>query len=128
MLELDAGIRGGEAPIDGAAGGVAVSLPGGDFALQCGPVGEATVQALLRQHAQLDLRHIQPAPILGGGGDSSLSASRLASAGGNASYSDAGVWVLGVVLHQHDLLGVGVADVDQLLDGSAPSRCGCAAR
>jgi hypothetical protein len=52
----------------------------------------------------------------------------LASAGANASYSDAGVWVLGVAVHQHDLLGVRVAAIDQLLDGSAPSRCGCAAR
>jgi hypothetical protein len=33
-----------------------------------------------------------------------------------------------VVLDQHDLLGIGVVDVDQLLDGSAPSRCGCAER
>jgi hypothetical protein len=36
----------------------------------------------------------------------------LASAGANASYSEAGVWVLGAVLDQHDLLGVRVVDVD----------------
>src|SRR6266545_7863678 len=63
-------------------------------------------------------------PCLGVSCSSSLSASRLASAGGNASYSDAGVWVLGVVLHQHDLLGVGVADVDQLLDAVRPVDAG----
>ena len=67
-------------------------------------------------------------PCLGMEGSSSRSASRLASAGGNAAYSDPGVWVLGVVLDQHDLLGIGVVDVDQVLDGSAPSRCGCAGR
>jgi hypothetical protein len=44
----------------------------------------------------------------------------LASAGANAAYSDAGVWVLGVVLDQHDLLGVGVVDVDQVLDAMRP--------
>jgi hypothetical protein len=33
-----------------------------------------------------------------------------------------------VVLDQHDLLGIRVVDLDQVLDGSAPSRCGCAAR
>jgi hypothetical protein len=67
-------------------------------------------------------------PCLGVECSSSLSASRLASAGANAASSDAGVWVLGVVLHQHDLLGVGVVDLDQVLAGSAPSRCGCAGR
>ena len=44
----------------------------------------------------------------------------MASAGGNAAYSDAGVWVFGVVLHQHDLLGVGVVDVDQVPDAVRP--------
>jgi hypothetical protein len=48
----------------------------------------------------------------------------LASAGGNAAYSDAGVWVLGVVLDQHDLLGVGVVDVDQVLDAVRPVDAG----
>jgi hypothetical protein len=38
------------------------------------------------------------------------------------------VWVLGVVLDQHDPLGVRVVDIDQVLDGSAPSRSGCAGR
>src|SRR6266508_2918355 len=52
------------------------------------------------------------------------SASRLASAGSNASYSDAGVWVFGVVLHQHDLLGIGVVDVDQVLDAMRPVDAG----
>jgi hypothetical protein len=47
-------------------------------------------------------------------------ASRLASAGANAAYSDAGVWVFGVVLDQHDALGVGVVDVDQVLDAVRP--------
>jgi hypothetical protein len=67
-------------------------------------------------------------PCLGVECSSSRSASRLASAGPNAAYSDAGVWVFGVVLHQHDLLGVGVVDIDQVPDGSAPRRSGCAGR
>ena len=54
-------------------------------------------------------------------------ASRLASAGGNAAYSDAGVWVLGVVLDQHDPLGVRVVDVDQILDAVRPVDAGAPA-
>src|SRR6266511_2209978 len=63
-------------------------------------------------------------PCLGVSCSSSRSASRLASAGSNASYSDAGVWVFGVVLHQHDPLSVGVADIDQVLDAVRPVDAG----
>jgi hypothetical protein len=48
----------------------------------------------------------------------------LASAGANAAYNDAGVWVFGVVLHQHDLLGIGVVDIDQVLDAVRPVDAG----
>jgi len=34
------------------------------------------------------------------------------------------VWVLGIVLDQHDLLGVGVVDVDQVLDAMRPVDAG----
>jgi hypothetical protein len=44
----------------------------------------------------------------------------LASAGSNAAYSDAGVWVLGVVLHQHDPLGIRIVDIDQVPDAVRP--------
>ena len=53
-----------------------------------------------------------------------MSASRLASAGGNASYSEAGRVGVEVVLDQHDLLGVGVVDVDQFLDAVRPVDAG----
>src|SRR5512132_1033826 len=63
-------------------------------------------------------------PCLGVECSSSRSASRLASAGANASSSDAGVWVLGVVLDQHDPLGVGVVDIDQVPDAVRPIDAG----
>ncbi len=62
--------------------------------------------------------------MLGVSCSSSRSASRLASAGANASYSDAGVWVFGVVLHQHDPLGVGVVNLQQVLDAVRPVDAG----
>jgi hypothetical protein len=62
--------------------------------------------------------------MLGVERSSNLSANRLASAGGNASYNDAGVWVFGVVLHQHDLLSIRVVDVDQVLDAMRPVDAG----
>src|SRR6266540_2502822 len=115
VLELDPGALGREAPVDATTGPVARRLPRRDLPLQRRPVG---------QHTQLDLGHVQPAAMLGVSCSSSRSASRLASAGSNASYSDAGVWVFGVVLHQHDLLGIGVVDVDQVLDAMRPVDAG----
>jgi Voltage gated chloride channel len=66
MLELDAGVLGGEAPVDPATGPVARRLPGCDLPFQGRLVAQAAVQALLGQHGQLDLGHVQPAAMLGG--------------------------------------------------------------
>src|SRR6266540_456595 len=115
VLELDPGALGREAPVDATTGPVARRLPRRDLPLQRRPVG---------QHTQLDLGHVQPAAMLGVSCSSSRSASRLASAGANASYSDAGVWVFGVVLHQHDPLGVGVVNLQQVLDAVRPVDAG----
>src|SRR5512132_1513689 len=67
VLELDAGVFGGEPPVDPATGPVARRLPSRDLPLQGRPVGQATVQALSGQHGQLDLGHVQPAAVLWGG-------------------------------------------------------------
>jgi hypothetical protein len=66
VLQLDAGVFGGEPPVDPATGPVAGRLPRHDLPLQGRLVGQATVQALLGQHGQLDLGHVQPAAVLGG--------------------------------------------------------------
>ena len=51
MDEFDAGVLGGEAPVDGGAALVAVALPCGDFAAHGGDVGDASIQALTAQGA-----------------------------------------------------------------------------
>ena len=55
MLEFDARVSGGEAPIDGGLGDIARLVPRADLRHQRGFVGDATIQALAVQHAQLDL-------------------------------------------------------------------------
>ena len=55
MLELDAGIVGGEAPVDAAPCGVAVGDPGGDLPFEGLAVRQASVQALAGEDAQFDL-------------------------------------------------------------------------
>jgi hypothetical protein len=61
VLELDAGVLGGEPPVDPATGAVACRLPRRDLPLQRRPVGQPPVQALPSQHGQLDLG--MPGPL-----------------------------------------------------------------
>lgn len=55
MLELDAGVLGGEPPVHAGPLGIAGLLPGADLGLERCPVRDAPVQALFAQDRQLDL-------------------------------------------------------------------------
>src|SRR5215207_6329485 len=66
VLELDACILGRKPPVDPTTGPVARRLPRRDLPFQGRLVGQPPVQALLGQHGQLDLGHVQPAAVLGG--------------------------------------------------------------
>ena len=46
--------------------GVAGELPGVDLVLQRPRIGDAAIQALAREDADLDFGHVQPAGVLGG--------------------------------------------------------------
>ena len=54
-LEHDAGIGGGEAPVDRAGDGVASLFPSSNLLGQGVCIGDAAVHALAPEHAQLDL-------------------------------------------------------------------------
>ncbi len=58
MAEFDAGVVGGEVPLDLALIGVGLSLPGGEFGAQGLEVLDATVQALAGQHREFDLGNV----------------------------------------------------------------------
>src|ERR1700692_2371855 len=64
-LAVGAGMRSGEAPVDIGLLDIAVVHPGGDLAYKCVLVGNAAVQALTSEHAQLRLGHVEPTPVLG---------------------------------------------------------------
>src|SRR3712207_3447720 len=59
-LELGAGVGGGEVPLDGRWCGVAAGGPGGDLGGEGIAVGEAAVEALAVQHAELDFGDVEP--------------------------------------------------------------------
>ena len=63
--ELAIRILSSELPLDGLLGSVASELPLLDFAPQSVAVGPATIQALAAEDADFDLRHVQPARVLG---------------------------------------------------------------
>jgi hypothetical protein len=56
VLQLDAGILSGEAPVDATASSIAGRLPRRDIPLQGRLVGQPAVQALPGQHDQLRVR------------------------------------------------------------------------
>jgi hypothetical protein len=104
--EFDAGVD-GERPVDAVGVVVAPVRPGGDHPGNRVPVG----QALALQRAQLQLSHIEPGAVFEGVVVSSLSAKRLASAGGNAAYNE-----VELIQDKRDPIYVGVVNVDQFLD------------
>ena len=55
MVEFDPGVVGGEPPVDGADGGVALGDPGGDLLFQGRTVRQATVEGLASENAEFDL-------------------------------------------------------------------------
>lgn len=63
-MELDSGVRCGEAPGDRAGTGVAVVCPGRGFGGEGVTVANAPVETLTGENAQLDLGHVQPATML----------------------------------------------------------------
>jgi hypothetical protein len=60
-----AGFLGCEHPFDAGSRGIALPFPGGDFGCEALVDGDAPVQALAAQHANLDLDHVEPAGVLG---------------------------------------------------------------
>src|SRR5215218_191188 len=65
MLELDASIGAGEAPVYGVLGRVALDFPRTHFLGKRFLVGDALIQTLASEHTQLDLGHVQPRAVLG---------------------------------------------------------------
>ena len=63
MLQLDAGIGGGAAPLDGLGLRIVVPAPGRDLGGHLGLFGEASVEALADQATQLALGHVEPVAV-----------------------------------------------------------------
>ena len=64
-MESGAGILGVEPPVDGGLGNVAFRNQGQDFPLQRRFIAESPPETGAGQHSELDLRHVQPTPVLG---------------------------------------------------------------
>ena len=84
-FEPDAGVGGGELPLDLALVGVGGVLPGGEFGVEGVEVGDAPVEALAGQGGQLDLGDVSQELWRGVWWISSRCANANAVAGSNAS-------------------------------------------
>ena len=65
VAELDAGVVGGEVPVDLPLVGVGVVLPGGEFSVQGVEFADPAVEALPSQDGQFDLGDVEPGPVFG---------------------------------------------------------------
>src|SRR5947209_16135663 len=114
MLELDAGVSGGKAPVDADGLPIAFGLPSGDLSFQFRARSDATIQTLPREYREFDLGHVQPTAMLGRVMDFQLvdQASRL---GWLKDLIQSG-WGMGVqVIHdQHDDVSQRIADIHQV--------------
>jgi hypothetical protein len=111
VLQLDASVRGGEAPIGFGVFFVAALLPRSNFCVQRFFVWDAAVQALRRKDTQLGFGHIQPTAMLGCVVPFEAF-SEPPGLGGREGFVKRGLGVrVEIVLNQHDLLGPREVDV-----------------
>jgi hypothetical protein len=129
-LELDAGVVGCEAPVDLGAESVSLPLVGSDLLLEGLDVRYPTVEALAAEHREFDLGDVEPTAVLGSQVDLELVAEALGLGGWEGFVERGGSMSAELIHHQDDLLGLGMADIDEVLDlprpidSSAPSGHG----
>ena len=126
MAQLDAGVGGLPAPLDGLGLRIAVPAPSRDLGGHPGLFGEAAVEALAGQDAQFTLGHVEPTAV--GRGVVPLEAGRQPLGGllVKGLVEGLGDVRVEVVADQDDRLGLGKVDLGQLpehmgaVDGRAP--------
>ena len=64
-MEFSSGVLGGEAPLDDRVGFIAFPVQSLDFPAEGFLVAQPLPQTVAGENAELDLRHIQPTPVLG---------------------------------------------------------------
>ncbi len=64
-MELPPGILGSKPPVDGSLGGIALPFQGLDFPAEGGFVRDTPPEAGASQHAEFDLRHVEPTAVFG---------------------------------------------------------------
>ena len=92
-MEFGSGVLDAEAPVDAGLSFVALHFEGLNLSAESLLVGETSAEATAGEDAELDLRHVQPAAMLGRVVDSRW-AMRRASSAGKVWYNDALRWVL----------------------------------
>ena len=64
-MQFGSGVLGGEPPVDGGLCRIALDLIGVDGSLQGSLVGITPLETGPGQHAELNLRHVQPTGVFG---------------------------------------------------------------
>src|SRR5580692_10727771 len=120
MTEFKPSIGGGESPDHAAFVRVAIRLPLRDFGFQLRHSTYPSVQTLLGQHAQFDLRHIQPAPIARRVVDLQTLRQPSGRLGVKRLVKTGYVVRVQIIAHQLHLAGVGIVLLQQRADLPSP--------
>jgi hypothetical protein len=108
-----AGLIGCEHPFDGGADGVSLSFPCGDFVDEALWIVDSAVQALAAEYTDLDLDHIEHAVVFWGVVELQASQNSLGFGGRECLIESAGRVGRQVVLHNPDVLGIGIMDIGE---------------
>jgi hypothetical protein len=108
-----AGFVGCEHPFDAGTGGIALSLPCGDFAAEPFWVIDSAIQALAAQDADLDLDHVEPTGMLGSVVELQTAQDSPGLGRREGLVEGAGRVGRQVVLHHPDAVSIGIMDIDE---------------
>src|SRR3989442_1328050 len=120
MTQFDASLFRSETPHYPTTLGIAGGTPSCEFGVERGHIWDAAVQALLTQHAQFNLCHIQPAAVAGGVMELQAPGQTVSLLGRKSFIERGQMMSVEIVTHQFDLTGVRILLLQELANLLGP--------
>ena len=124
MAEFDSGIGGGELPEELAGVAVAFGVPGGELLIERRLIGDASIEALLGDEAQFNLRDVEPTAVAWCVDHAQSSGESVSFVGTECLVERSDVVRVEIVTDKMDFSGVGEVLVEQPLDLLRPIDAG----
>jgi len=124
MAKFDSGIGSGELPEELAGVAVAVGVPGEEFLIERRLIGDASIEALLGNEAQFNLRDVEPTAVAWRVGDVESSGESVRFVGTECLVERSDVVRVEIVTDKMDFSSVGEVLLEQPLDLLRPVEAG----